>query len=287
METKELVQLLRNDKCYNCPLENTCNSQYDAICMLIPMAADRIEELERQLDAARAENQAVFRLGQLDMQAAAVDALREAADGTYGLVTSSLIEAGEIVRKLRITDEESVGDTVDPGVKLADVPVGETFEIGCREFIVLEHSGDTTAVILKNLLPDQRFGESNNYNGSDADAACNKFADELERAIGKDNLCLHAVDLMSDDGLKDYGSVERKASLLTCETYRRFVSILDKHKVDAWWWLATAYSTPAHGFERTVKCVAPSGTICNDYYNHAHYGVRPFCILKSHIFVSK
>jgi hypothetical protein len=287
METKELVQLLRDDKCYNCPLEKTCNVQYDAVCMLIPMAADRIEELERQLDAERAEKQAVFRLGQLDMQAAAVDALRDAADGTYGLVTSSLIEAGEIVRKIRVMDEAKCGDNIETGVKLADVPVGETFEIGDHEFIVLEHSGDTTAVILKNLLPDQAFGESNNYNGSDVDATCNKFADELERAIGKDNLCLHTVDLTSDDGLKDYGSVERKASLLTCETYRRFVSILDKHKVDAWWWLATAYSTPAHGFARAVKSVAPSGYIYYDYFNFGIVGVRPFCILKSHIFVSK
>ena len=287
METKELVQLLRDEKCYNCPMAETCNTQYDAVCMLIPMAADRIEELQRQLDAARAEKQAVFRLGQLDMQAAAVDALRDASDGTYGLVASSLIEAGEIVRKLRITDEESVGDTIDPGVKLADVPVGETFKIGDHEFIVLEHSGDTTAVILKGLLADQVFGKSNNYNGSDVDATCNKFADELERAIGKDNLCLHIVDLTSDDGLKDYGSVERKASLLTCETYRRSVSILDKHKVDAWWWLATAYSTPAHGFEKAVKCVSPSGRIHFGYYINDYYCVRPFCILKSHIFVSK
>jgi len=172
-----------------------------------------------------------------------------------------------------------------PGVQLADVPVGETFKIGNHEFVVLEHSGDTAAVILKDLLPDQAFAESNNYNGSHADTTCNKFAEELETAVGKDNLCLHTVDLTSDDGLKDYGEIKRRASLLTADRYRKYVEVLDKHKIDAWWWLATPYSTKRHENDSWVKCVAPSGRIGDDNYRHDN-GVRPFCILKSTIFVS-
>ena len=171
-------------------------------------------------------------------------------------------------------------------VKLADVPVGETFKIGRYEMVVLEHSGDTTAVILKSLLPDQRFGANNNYDGSVVDKACIKFACEIEEAAGKDNLCLHTVDLTADDGLKCYGAVKRKASLLTAEKYRRFVYVLDKHRPDSWWWLATAFSTPAHGYSSTVKCVAPSGFVSNLNCDNDYIGVRPFCILKSHIFVS-
>lgn len=188
-------------------------------------------------------------------------------------------------QKIELTDEQVEklkGSFNLPCVKLADVLVGETFKIGNHEMVVLEHSGDTTAVIRKDLLPDQKFGTNNNYDGSYADEACNKFGAEIEAAVGKDNLCLHTVDLTADDGLKCYGSVKRKASLLTAEKYRRFVYTLDKHKPDAWWWLATAYSTPAHGYKTAVKCVAPSG--CVDYDN---FGVRPFCILKSHIFVSR
>lgn len=174
-----------------------------------------------------------------------------------------------------------------PRVKLADVPVGETFKIGNHEMVVLEHSGDTTAVIRKDLLPDQKFGSNNNYDGSDADKTCCKFADEIEAVVGKDNLCLHTVDLTADDGLKCYGSVKRKASLLTTEKYRRFVYTLDKHRPDEWWWLATALSTAAHGCKTAVKCVAPSGFLNGNYYNCVYFGVRPFCVLKSHIFVSK
>ena len=192
-------------------------------------------------------------------------------------------------QRIELSDEQDAqlkGSFNLPGVRLADVPVGDTCKIGAHEFVVLEHSGDTTAVILKNLLPDQKFGESNNYNGSKADATCNAFAADLETAVGKDNLCLHTVDLTSDDGLKDYGSIKRKASLLTCEKYRRFVYTLDKHKPGDWWWLATAWSTPAHDNSCTVKCVAPSGSINNVRYHYGGCGVRPFCILKSHIFVS-
>ena len=193
-------------------------------------------------------------------------------------------------QKIELTDEQVEkfrGSFELPCVKLADVPVGETFKIGSREFVVLEHSGGTTAVILKNLLKNQQFGTNNNYDGSYVDATCNKFADEIEESVGKGNLCLHTVDLTADDGLKCYGSIRRKASLLTTEKYRRFVYTLDKHKLAAWWWLATAYSTPAHGYERAVKCVAPSGCVNYIYCNIDDSGVRPFCILKSNIFVSK
>ena len=172
-------------------------------------------------------------------------------------------------------------------IKLADVPVGETFKIGKHEFIVLEHSGDTTAVILKNLLKEQRYGDNNNYNGSDVDKTCVEFANKIAAIVGEENLCTHTVDLAADDGLKCYGSVKRKASLLTADLYRRYVYTLDKHNPGTWWWLSTAFSTAAHGYERSVKCVAPSGFVNFNFCDRDFHGVRPFCILKSNIFVSR
>ena len=172
-------------------------------------------------------------------------------------------------------------------VKLEDVPVGETFKIGEYEFIVLEHSKETTAVILKDLLRNsEKFGENNNYQNSNVDLICNEIGIEIGNIIGLDNLIMHTVDLTSDDGLKCYGFCERQMSLISTEQYRRYVEILDKHKVDKWWWLATAYSTPKHENNIWIKCVAPSGIIFNYIYN-GYYGVRPFCILKSNILVSK
>ena len=172
-------------------------------------------------------------------------------------------------------------------IKLADISVGETFKLGTYNFIVLEHSKETTAVILKNLLhKNEQFGsKNNNYNGSHVDELCNEFVREMEAVIGENNIVEHTVDLTSDDGLKTYGKIRRKSALLTVNQYRRYVEILDKHKIDSWWWLATAWSTPEHGYESTIKCVSPSGLIDYGRY-HIDYGVRPFCILKSDIFVS-
>lgn len=80
--------------------------------------------------------------------------------------------------------------------------------------------------------------------------------------------------------------MERRASLITADMYRKYVGILDKFKLDSWWWLATPWSTKRHDNDAWVKCVAPSGCIFrSDCYFNVR-GVRPFCILKSNIFVS-
>ena len=180
------------------------------------------------------------------------------------------------------------GSGLVAGPKLSDIPTGETFKLGDHEMIVLEQSGDTTAVIRKELLVDRVvFGKNNRYEGSNADLECGKFADEIAAMVGAENLVEYTVDLTAEDGLKDYGKIRRRASLLTADLYRRYVEILDKHKIDKWWWLATPHSTARHENASWVKCVAPSGSINSDYCRSAYFGVRPFCILKSNIFVSK
>ena len=193
-------------------------------------------------------------------------------------------------QKVELTDEqvEKIKTALDMSSKrLSDIAVGDVCRIGTHEFVVLEKSGDTTAVIRKALLKDNvRFGDNNNFEYSKADEICRDFAKELASIVGEDNLVLHTVDLTSDDGLKDYGKVIRQASLLTANLYRRYVELLDKHKLDKYWWLATPFSTKAHDNDAWVKCVSPSGYVDDNYYGSDSYGVRPFCILKSHIFVS-
>ena len=168
---------------------------------------------------------------------------------------------------------------------LSSFPEGSTVKIGGHEMVVLEHTGEATVLIRKELLPDRQFGSNNNYVGSYVEEDCNEFAEEIAKLVGEDNMLMIDVDLTADDGLKDYGHVQRKAALLTADQYRRYVEILDQHKPGNWWWLVTPFSTPAHDPDNWVKCVSPSGCVGNNcgYYD---YGVRPFCILKSDIFVS-
>ena len=171
--------------------------------------------------------------------------------------------------------------------RLSEVPVGQTVRIGDHVMIALEHSGDTTAVICKEpYRKDVPFGKNNNYNGSNVDKICEKFADELAAIVGEENIVMHTVDLTTDDGLKDYGKIRRRASAMTTDQYRRYVDILDEYKLDIWTWLATAFSTKKHDSDRLVKCVSPSGCVLSSNYVDGDRGVRPFCILKSNIFVS-
>lgn len=193
-------------------------------------------------------------------------------------------------QKIALTDEQVkqiMGACSIPQKPLSAFAPGETVKIGNFEMVVLEQQEGQTALILKGVYArEAQFGEDNNdYRDSNVDERCQQFAQELSEIIGWDNIVLHEVDLTSDDGLKDYGTIERRASLLTADMYRKFVEILDTVNPDCWWWLATPWSTKRHGNEVAAKCVSPSGLI---YYHgyRGDYAVRPFCILKSNIFVS-
>ena len=196
-------------------------------------------------------------------------------------------------KKIALTDDQikMIAEAYNQKFKkvaLADIPTGELAKIGGYEFLVLEQMEDTTALICKGLIGETtQFGENNNYDGSYVDEICNSFSEAIENAVGEDGLVSHIVDLTSDDGLKDYGTVEREVSLLTTEQYRKYVDILDKCNPGKWWWLATPHSTSRHGNDSLVKCVSPFGSISRGHCGRDRIGLRPFCILKSSIFVSR
>lgn len=195
-------------------------------------------------------------------------------------------------KKFPLTQEQvkQIMGSVEPKeekVAISTLEPGDTFKIGNVEFLVLEQEGETTAAIKKNLLvADMEFGENNNYAESQIRETCEKFAVGIAGEIGAENLLEHSVDLTSNDGLKEYGEVKARASLMTADRYRKYVQILDTTKMDDWWWLATPWSTPAHGINYAVLCVSPSGFIRNCDFDFS-YGVRPFCIFKSTILVSR
>ena len=166
---------------------------------------------------------------------------------------------------------------------------GETVKIGEYEFIVLkkDETLGTVELLLKGTLGDKVFGNTNDYKTSSIRQVVEAFGEEIAELVGEDNLLEHTVDLVTVSGLKDYGSIKAKMSLLTFDKARENIQTLDKHNPDCWWWLATATSTKKHGIEHSVSCVAPGGYI--NYIGISRYfssGVRPFCVLKSCIFES-
>jgi hypothetical protein len=163
----------------------------------------------------------------------------------------------------------------------------EIAHVGEYDFLVLERSGDTVVVILKTIYKEEvKFGSDNDFRGSNVQKICREFAEKIISIVGEDNIVEHTVDLTSDDGLRDYGTIREKCSLLTTELYRRYVDILDLDRLDQYWWLATPWSVPRHDCSLMVNVVSPRGGILNDFCGTGIHGVRPFLILKSDIFES-
>lgn len=159
--------------------------------------------------------------------------------------------------------------------KLAEIDVAKTCHIGDYEFIVLEHlENGETVLILKDILENSAFGTNNNYDGSKADKICIEFGEKLASIVGEENLCEYTLDLTSGNGMKCYGEIKRKCSLLNLDLFRKYGEILVNYGVD-YQWLATACETEKWGTSNYAFCVAPSGNINNNNYNNNN-GVRPF-----------
>lgn len=174
-------------------------------------------------------------------------------------------------------------------VQLTEIEASKTFKIGDTEFIVLEHlEGEKTICITKGFVAeDTKFDENtNNFAKASVLNVLDDFANKIAAEVGAENMCNFEIDLTTDDGLKDYGSITRKTGLLTDVQYRKYSEIIEKYPVDDWWWLANAVSTPRRNVSYAVRCVAGGGSLSSGCCSF-NGGVRAVCIFKSNIFVSE
>lgn len=174
-------------------------------------------------------------------------------------------------------------------VMLKDIPVGGKFETGIGRFIVLEQKEDSTAVITEDLYrEDVKFdGDCTEYRKSSLRELCegeilNEFSDEF----GEENICTNEAGLVTVDGQEVFGKLLTKVRPLTFDEAREYNDLLVNKDLPDWYWTCTSWSTKERGWEYSVAVVSPSGLIDYDSYSRSR-GVRPFCILKSNIFVSK
>lgn len=168
-----------------------------------------------------------------------------------------------------------------------NVKDGDTFKVAGIEFIKFPDKDGMTAVVAKNILFNSTFGDNNDLRSS---KVMKRLKEEIFpkicAAIGEENVCTFPTDLTAWDGLKPYGVLEEKISLVTMDFYRANVEIFDKYPVRGWWWLATPETAPPHGSSNWILCVSPSGSInCGDY-GCSGDGVRPILYFKSSIFGS-
>lgn len=197
-------------------------------------------------------------------------------------MSKALDMAREPVKKLEEEEKQSK-------VQLSTLNPGEIFKIGEYDFIVLEQCEERTAVISKGFIAENvKFDEdSRNYKESNLKKVIeNQIQPVIEKEIGSKNLIEHEVDLTSVDMQDEFGGFKCKVRPITFDEARLYNNLLVNKNLDDWWWTCTPWSTEDRGWKYSITVVAPSGYV--DFISClSSYGVRPFCILKSNIFVSK
>ncbi|MGN1155531.1 MAG: hypothetical protein ACI4TK_05100 [Agathobacter sp.] len=192
----------------------------------------------------------------------------------------------EAARELvRILEEKEKGNQVE----LSTLMPGEIFKIGKNDFIVLKQEEGQTKVISKKFMARgvQFDDETKNYNASSLKKLIeNDIQPIIEKEVGADNLIEHEVDLISVDMQQEFEPCRCKVRPVTFDEAREFNLLLVNKDLNDLWWTCTPWSTQERGWNYSMAVVSPSGRI-NNYGCGNSRGVRPFCILKSNIFVSK
>lgn len=168
-------------------------------------------------------------------------------------------------------------------LNILELNAGDMFNVDGVEYIVLEQlDGNQTAILRKELLDENMKFDSNNNNWKTSSIRKflnGKYLEEIEREFGKNRIVEHEVDLLSLDGLDNYGISTDKVSLLTIDQYRKYRKVLGEN-MDNWWWILTPDSTHSGWSTRCVRCVLSGGDVgyggCD-----CGGGVRPFFIVQS------
>ena len=175
------------------------------------------------------------------------------------------VEGNTLFIKLNQNDENPQTNEIP----LSSAKLGQTV----NEYILVAHFSDrTSALVSKDCLKYMKFGKNNNFAESDVYEWLNtEYLKELEKEFGENSVKIHETNLLSLDGLEDYGEIENEVSLLTIDQYR------------------TPNSTDSGASGVHVECVSSDGHInyhtCKCLYC-GDLGVRPYFIIDSSILVN-
>ncbi len=188
-----------------------------------------------------------------------------------------------------ITELISRIETLEKKLGVTHVPkglkIGDEFELADVNWKTIDIT-DAGYMCIGDSLGDKIFDKnSNSWNKSSLRAYLNgEFYEKISKEIGKDKIVSFKRDLLSLDGLEEYGELDDFVSLLTVDEYRKY----RKHipNTDEWWWLITPWSTHCNDCDIYTTVVSPSGFIRDDDCCSGR-GVRPVCIFSSSIFESE
>lgn len=197
-------------------------------------------------------------------------------------MSKALEVARELVRQLEEAERKNK-------VELSTLAPGDVFEIGKNDFIVLEQMSFGTKVISKDFMAEYIVYDENSrdYNESNLKKVIeDKIQPIIESEVGENNLVEHTVELTSVDMQHEFDDCKCKVRPITFDEARKYNNLLPNKELDDWWWTCTPWSTAERGWDYSMAVVSSAGNVGN-YGCNTVDGVRPVCILKSNIFVSK
>lgn len=197
-------------------------------------------------------------------------------------MSKALEVARELVRQLEEAERKNK-------VELSTLAPGDVFEIGKNDFIVLEQIGAEAKIISKDFMVEDIVYDENSrdYNESNLKKVIeDKIQPIIESEIGENNLVEHTIELTSVDMQHEFDDCKCKVRPITFDEARKYNNLLPNKDLDDWWWTCTPWSTEERGCSYSIAGVSSAGNFIN-YDCSNDNGVRPVCILKSNIFVSK
>ena len=198
-------------------------------------------------------------------------------------MSKALEVARELVRQLEEAERKNK-------VELSTLAPGDVFEIGKNDFIVLEQIGAEVKIISKNFMAKNVVYDetSRDYNKSNLKEMIeDKIQPIIESEVGENNLVEHTVELTSVDMQHEFDDCKCKVRPITFDEARKYNNLLPNKDLDDWWWTCTPWSTEERGCSYSIAVVSSAGYFNHNYCYDDYDGVRPVCILKSNIFVSK
>lgn len=164
-------------------------------------------------------------------------------------------------------------------MKINDVKIGSKLEFGKIEFVKLDNAYGGCLCLATNILFGNRFDED-----SESNWEISTLRQELMKVIG-DYIDISALvpfdrDLMTDDGLTDYGHCTDTVSLLTCDEYRKYRRLIPN--CGECQWTITADSVT---YSYYVRIVYSDGSLDISSAYFGNNGVRPLCVLKPNTIV--
>lgn len=191
----------------------------------------------------------------------------------------------------RLKNIESEIETIKreiTGKKFFGKRIGDTFDLIGVQWKVLDITGDGyVCMAMEPVREGEEFDASgNNWENSKLRSKLHeKILPKIKNEVGNEGVIKFKRDLISLDGLTEYGDCMDEISLISVDEYRKYRKLIPNSGRE-WWWTITPWSTAGNNDKAWVAVVSPPGNVSFNNYGNC-FGVRPFCIFSSKLFESR